>query len=107
MGTGIDLTGLGGLQICRQTGGRLWLAAVLVLGACATQQGPAGDADPKAVIGFNTAGERTLLLYPVRGGHLSSGFGPRLDPFTADLRFHEGIDLAAAQESRCGPPATA
>jgi len=35
-----------------------------------------------------------LFIYPV-AGELSSRFGNRPDPFTGEIRFHEGIDLAA------------
>ncbi|MHB8551294.1 MAG: M23 family metallopeptidase, partial [Acidiferrobacterales bacterium] len=33
--------------------------------------------------------------WPTRGGWISSGFGPRLDPFTGRPEFHEGVDIAA------------
>lgn len=89
---------LGAIESRRRADMRLWIVVALLLGGCATGQTPGGD-DPEAVIGVDTAGARTLLLYPVRGGQLSSTFGPRPDPFTGELRFHEGIDLAAALES--------
>ena len=39
-----------------------------------------------------------LLIYPVRGARLSSGFGWRLDPFGSGVRqIHRGIDLSAPQ----------
>jgi murein DD-endopeptidase MepM/ murein hydrolase activator NlpD len=34
--------------------------------------------------------------WPVEGGGwVSSGFGPRVDPFTGDSSFHDGLDIAA------------
>jgi murein DD-endopeptidase MepM/ murein hydrolase activator NlpD len=33
---------------------------------------------------------------PVKTGYISSYFGRRTDPFTGDIRFHRGIDFAAA-----------
>jgi murein DD-endopeptidase MepM/ murein hydrolase activator NlpD len=32
-----------------------------------------------------------------RGGTVTSGFGPRVDPFTHALVFHDGVDLAAPE----------
>lgn len=32
--------------------------------------------------------------WPVDGGYISSGFGPRADPFTGRASFHPGIDIA-------------
>jgi murein DD-endopeptidase MepM/ murein hydrolase activator NlpD len=37
---------------------------------------------------------------PAQGGFVSSGFGPRADPFTGSIAFHEGVDIA----SRLGSP---
>ena len=34
---------------------------------------------------------------PVTTGYISSGFGPRVDPFTGGTEFHEGIDFAAPE----------
>jgi murein DD-endopeptidase MepM/ murein hydrolase activator NlpD len=34
---------------------------------------------------------------PVSTGYMSSGFGPRVDPFTGGTEFHEGIDFAAPE----------
>ena len=36
----------------------------------------------------------TAFVRPLVGGWISSGFGPRSDPFTHELRLHNGIDLA-------------
>lgn len=33
--------------------------------------------------------------WPMHGGWISSGFGPRLDPFTGRPEFHPGVDIAA------------
>ena len=33
--------------------------------------------------------------WPADGGFVSSGFGRRADPFTGQLAFHEGVDIAA------------
>lgn len=38
--------------------------------------------------------------WPAQGGFVSSGFGPRADPFTGNIAFHEGVDIA----SRLGSP---
>src|SRR5258706_5946156 len=38
--------------------------------------------------------------WPAERGFLSSGFGPRADPFTGAIAFHEGVDIA----SRLGSP---
>ena len=38
--------------------------------------------------------------WPATGGFVSSGFGPRADPFTGNIAFHEGVDIA----SRLGSP---
>jgi len=37
---------------------------------------------------------------PVSTGYISSGFGPRVDPFTGGEEFHEGIDFAAPEGTR-------
>jgi len=36
------------------------------------------------------------LPWPVRGA-VTSGFGPRVDPFTGAINFHTGIDIAAPE----------
>ncbi len=33
--------------------------------------------------------------WPAEGGYVSSGFGNRADPFTGQIAFHEGVDIAA------------
>jgi murein DD-endopeptidase MepM/ murein hydrolase activator NlpD len=38
--------------------------------------------------------------WPAEGGFVSSGFGHRADPFTGQIAFHEGVDIA----SRFGSP---
>ena len=38
--------------------------------------------------------------WPTEGGFVSSGFGSRADPFTGQLAYHEGVDIA----SRLGSP---
>ena len=38
--------------------------------------------------------------WPATGGFVSSGFGPRADPFNGNIAFHEGVDIA----SRLGSP---
>ncbi len=38
--------------------------------------------------------------WPAEGGFVSSGFGHRADPFTGQIAFHEGVDIA----SRLGSP---
>lgn len=38
--------------------------------------------------------------WPAEGGFVSSGFGHRADPFTGQVAFHEGVDIA----SRLGSP---
>jgi murein DD-endopeptidase MepM/ murein hydrolase activator NlpD len=38
--------------------------------------------------------------WPAQGGFVSSGFGQRADPFTGNIAFHEGVDIA----SRLGSP---
>lgn len=42
----------------------------------------------------------TPLGWPVQGGWMSSGFGLRVDPFTGQTMFHEGVDIA----NRLGSP---
>ena len=37
---------------------------------------------------------------PVSSGYISSGFGQRVDPFTGNAEFHEGIDFAAPEGTR-------
>jgi murein DD-endopeptidase MepM/ murein hydrolase activator NlpD len=49
-----------------------------------------------------TPTERTFFLnpgfhYPLRSYRLTSGFGPRINPVTGNLRLHEGLDLAALE----------
>lgn len=39
-------------------------------------------------------GSEIGFLQPVNGGWLSSGYGYRRDPFTAEIRFHTGVDIA-------------
>lgn len=39
--------------------------------------------------------ENTPSMIPVSGGHISSDFGPRIDPFTGVMKRHNGIDIAA------------
>jgi murein DD-endopeptidase MepM/ murein hydrolase activator NlpD len=34
-------------------------------------------------------------ISPVGGGHITNGYGMRLDPFTDEPGFHEGVDIAA------------
>ncbi len=34
-------------------------------------------------------------ITPVGGGHMTNGYGIRLDPFTDEPGFHEGVDIAA------------
>ena len=47
-----------------------------------------------------TATERSFFLtggfrFPLENFRLSSGFGPRINPVTGNLRLHQGLDLAA------------
>ena len=42
-------------------------------------------------------------LWPTRGGWISSGFGPRIDPFEGGREFHPGVDIA----NRLGAPVLA
>jgi murein DD-endopeptidase MepM/ murein hydrolase activator NlpD len=37
------------------------------------------------------------LRWPLQAGIISSGFGPRRDPFDREVRFHAGVDLAAEE----------
>jgi len=36
--------------------------------------------------------------WPADGGFVSSGFGQRADPFTGELAYHEGVDIASRQQ---------
>lgn len=80
----------------RSTLTKLILGAALLLGGCATGPAPQLDESSAVVIGYATDGNRTLLLKPVGGGHLSSTYGTRKDPFTGERRAHRGIDFAAS-----------
>lgn len=46
-------------------------------------------------VSIREALEVTPSLIPISGGHISSEFGPRVDPITGVVKLHSGIDLAA------------
>ncbi len=48
--------------------------------------------------------QRSPYRWPVRG-FLSSGFGPRVDPFTGLSRQHQGVDIVAPKGSTVAAPA--
>ena len=43
------------------------------------------------------------MAVPEAGGRISSGFGMRHDPLSGELRFHEGIDIAAPEGTEVRP----
>jgi len=50
----------------------------------------------RSLIPYPPSGDSTTpSLWPVRGA-ITAGFGERMDPFTGEDAFHEGIDIAAA-----------
>ena len=50
----------------------------------------------EALLVSSSANKKFLpTLAPVEGGWVSAGFGWRIDPFTGQKSFHEGLDLAA------------
>jgi len=48
------------------------------------------------------------FVYPIRRGWMSSGFGYRNDPFSDELVFHDGVDLAtkASEKAYAAAPGT-
>ncbi|MHB1950647.1 MAG: M23 family metallopeptidase [Acidiferrobacteraceae bacterium] len=50
----------------------------------------------RVLIHRHVAAAITPTGWPVRGGWVSSPFGPRIDPFTGHPSFHPGIDIADA-----------
>ena len=54
--------------------------------------------DPEKKTGENNDGalDPSTMQFPV-SGPVSSTFGPRLDPFNKQVRFHKGLDLAAPE----------
>jgi len=55
---------------------------------------PTAPSSPGPGVGKSDAGEVPDFRMPVQA-HLSSAFGIRKDPFTHEMRFHRGVDLAA------------
>ncbi|NMB77119.1 MAG: M23 family metallopeptidase [Myxococcales bacterium] len=48
-------------------------------------------------VGRHEARAGAWLKWPLEAGIISSGFGPRRDPFERVVRFHAGVDLAAEE----------
>lgn len=40
---------------------------------------------------------RGTLMWPIDGGQLAGGVGPRVNPFTRNLSCHSGVDISAAE----------
>lgn len=48
--------------------------------------------------------EEIKTLLPDQGGaRISSGYGPRRDPFSGEVKFHHGLDIAAAEGTDIHP----
>ena len=53
------------------------------------------DSSVDRLHGLTASIARLPLTLPVFGGYITSGFGPRLDPFTKKPAMHAGLDIAA------------
>ncbi|HLF86496.1 MAG TPA: peptidoglycan DD-metalloendopeptidase family protein [Nitrospiria bacterium] len=47
----------------------------------------------------------TPSIWPVNGGHVTSGFGLRISPFTEKISMHSGLDIAARPDTPVMAPA--
>lgn len=54
-------------------------------------------------VGNQRAGTSVSSINPVSNHRVSSGFGLRKDPFTGELRFHHGMDIAAQEGEAIHP----
>ena len=62
----------------------------------------------EALLVQNSANRKFLpTLAPIVDGWFSSNFGYRIDPFTGQHSFHEGIDFPAERARRSSPPRAA
>jgi murein DD-endopeptidase MepM/ murein hydrolase activator NlpD len=60
----------------------------------------AGETKPELITTANAAKDRSITLdSPLKTGHVSASYGPILDPFTKEKRFHKGIDIAAPKRT--------
>jgi murein DD-endopeptidase MepM/ murein hydrolase activator NlpD len=69
----------------------------LLLAACGSHRSPPADlgALPRAVLVDGDGRALSLLLHPLDGGRLTSGFGLRTHPMGGGGSRHEGLDFAA------------
>ncbi|MEM6972025.1 MAG: peptidoglycan DD-metalloendopeptidase family protein [Pseudomonadota bacterium] len=89
--TGAEFSGKGGPL--NETGGGLAAGKAYVGDADLRIASLLADVEKVGVLRF--AANRVPFASPVNGGRLTSGFGPRRDPFRGRRSQHDGIDIAA------------
>ena len=90
--------------------GRLFYSALLVFllpmaPMAPTANAEAPTADPPAAPATSTQNPLSKMINPLPGEKLTSGFGPRKNPFNGKTMHHDGVDLHSEPSSEILAPA--